>query len=108
DGNGFLPYQSVKVLVKTTLDFRRGAKTEGTNRQLARGIAEMMTVDAAVKGTSLREYYEQEGHPEHELNPENEQQAIEGFRESVLEKRKHGGEAQEHPQWGRVGGPPRC
>lgn len=108
DGNGFLPYQGTKVSVKTTLDYRQVAKTEGTARQLGRGIAEMMPVEAAVKGTTLREYYEQEGHPEHEENPERELEAIQGFRESQLEQRKHGGYAQEQPQWGMVVDLSRC
>ena len=108
DGNGFLPYQSVKVTARPTGDYRQVGKTEGTNRQLGRGIAEMMPVEAAVKGMSLREYYEQEGHPEHETNPENELAAIQGFRESQLEKRKHGGYTDEQPQWGMAVDLSRC
>ena len=108
DGNGFLPYQSTRVSARATGEYRQVGKTEGNNRQLGRGIAEMMPVDAAVKGMSLRQFYEQEGHAEHETNPEGEQAAIEGFRESVLEKRKHGGYAEEHPQWGMTVDLSRC
>ncbi|HEX7919139.1 MAG TPA: molybdopterin dinucleotide binding domain-containing protein, partial [Gemmatimonadales bacterium] len=108
DGNGFLPYQSTKVKATPTGQWRQVGKTEGQNRQLGRGIAEMMPVSAAAKGMSLREYYEQEGHAEHEINTEREQEAIQGFRESVLEKRKHGGYAEEHPQWGMTVDLSRC
>ncbi|HET7041160.1 MAG TPA: 4Fe-4S dicluster domain-containing protein, partial [Gemmatimonadales bacterium] len=108
DGNGFLPYQSVKVKAVTTGDYRQVAKTEGTNRQLGRGIAEMMPVEAAVKGLSLRQFYEQEGEAPEEVNPENELEAIQGFRESQVEKRKFGGYAQDNPQWGMVVDLSRC
>jgi molybdopterin-containing oxidoreductase family iron-sulfur binding subunit len=108
DGNGFLPYQSTKVKATPTGQYRQVGKTEGTNRQLGRGIAEMMPVSAATKGMSLREYYEQEGHPEHEINTEREQEAITGFRESQLEQRKHGGYAGENPQWGMTVDLSRC
>jgi molybdopterin-containing oxidoreductase family iron-sulfur binding subunit len=108
DGNGYLPYQSTMVTARPTGEYRQVAKTEGTNRQLGRGIAEMMPVEAAVKGLTLREFYEQEGHEEHEVNTENEQEAIKGFRESQLEKRKHGGYAEEHPMWGMTVDLSRC
>ena len=108
DGNGFLPYQSTRVSVKRTGEWRQVGKTEGHNRQLGRGIAEMMPVEAAVKGLTLREYYEQEGHAHHEVNTEREQEAIDGFRESQLEQRKHGDYAAEHPQWGMAVDLSRC
>ncbi len=108
DGKGFLPYQSTKVSARPTGEYRQVGKTEGNNRQLGRGIAEMMPVEAAVKGLSLRQFYEQEGHAEHEVNTEREQGAIEGFRESQLEQRKRGGYAEEHPQWGMTVDLSRC
>jgi anaerobic selenocysteine-containing dehydrogenase/Fe-S-cluster-containing dehydrogenase component len=108
DGNGFLPYQGTKVSARPTGEYRKVGKTEGNNRQLGRGIAEMMPVSAAVKGLTLREYYEQAGHPAHEVNTERELEAIEGFRDSQLEKRKHGDYANPHPMWGMVIDLSRC
>ncbi|HEU4570967.1 MAG TPA: molybdopterin-dependent oxidoreductase [Gemmatimonadales bacterium] len=108
DGNGYLPYQSTTVQARPTGEYRQVGKTEGTPRQLGRGIAEAMPVAAAVKGLTLREYYEQEGHAEHEVNTEGEQEALQGFRESQVEQRKHGGYAEQHPQWGMTIDLSRC
>jgi anaerobic selenocysteine-containing dehydrogenase/Fe-S-cluster-containing dehydrogenase component len=108
DGNGFLPYQGTRVTATPTHEYRKVGKTEGHNRQLGRGIAEMMPVEAAVQGLTLRQYYEQHGHGAHEINTERELEAIEGFRESQLEQRKHGDYAREQPQWGMTVDLSRC
>ncbi|HEU5359509.1 MAG TPA: molybdopterin-dependent oxidoreductase, partial [Gemmatimonadales bacterium] len=102
DGNGYLPYVSTRVRARKTGEYRQVAKTEGSNRQLGRGIADAMPLAAARKGLTLKEAYAAAGAPEVEGNPENEVKAIAGFRESVLQKQQHGGYADPHPKWGMV------
>ncbi|MGH7591003.1 MAG: molybdopterin dinucleotide binding domain-containing protein, partial [Gemmatimonadales bacterium] len=102
DGNGYLPYVSTRVNAVKTGGYRQVAKTEGSNRQLGRGIADAMPLAAARQGLTVKEAYAAAGHPPREENPENEVKAIAGFRESVLEKQKHGGYAEAHPKWGMV------
>jgi molybdopterin-containing oxidoreductase family iron-sulfur binding subunit len=102
DGNGYLPYVSTRVSATKTGGYRQLAKTEGSNRQLGRGIADAMPLAAAKQGLTLKEAYAAAGHPEKEHNTKSEVQAIAGFRESVLEKQKHGGYAEAHPKWGMV------
>jgi molybdopterin-containing oxidoreductase family iron-sulfur binding subunit len=108
DGQGFLPYQGTKVRVEKTGGWIKVAKTEGNTRQLVRGIASAMSLDAVKQGLTLEEFERSEGHPRHEINTEREVQAIEGFAESVAEKRKHGEYAKEHPQWGMTIDLARC
>jgi molybdopterin-containing oxidoreductase family iron-sulfur binding subunit len=102
DGNGYLPYLSTRVSVTKTGGYKAVAKTEGSNRQLGRGIADAMPLTAARKGLTVQQAYAAAGHAEVEENPENEVKAIAGFRESVLDKQKHGGYAEAHPKWGMV------
>ena len=81
--------------------YKKLAKTEGTPRQLGRGIADAMTLDQAQARNDSRAGAEAEhGHAEHEINTEREVEAIKGFRESQLNKRKHGAYALEQPMWG--------
>ncbi len=100
DGQGFLPYLSTRVKLEKTGHYRKVAKTEGNPRELGRGITEAMPLAAAVKGLTVKQAYEAAGHPSHEINTELEVEAIEGFRESQLEKRKLGAYALTEPQWG--------
>jgi molybdopterin-containing oxidoreductase family iron-sulfur binding subunit len=103
DGRGFLPYLATRVTLTRTRKFHQVAKTEGTTRQLGRGIADAMTLEQARRGLTPPLARTEEGHPEHEVNTEAEVEAIQGFRESQLEKRKHGGYAgDELPRWGMV------
>jgi molybdopterin-containing oxidoreductase family iron-sulfur binding subunit len=48
------------------------------------------------------------GEEAHEVNTERELEAIAGFRESVVEKRKHGAYALEQPRWGMAIDLSRC
>jgi molybdopterin-containing oxidoreductase family iron-sulfur binding subunit len=100
DGNGFLPYLATRVTLTKTGQYKKLAKTEGTTRQLGRGIADAMTLEQAKKGLTPALALEEQGHEEHEINTEREVEAIHGFRESQLEKRKHGAYAAEQPMWG--------
>ena len=100
DGNGFLPYLSTRVRVQKTGDWVQLARTEGTPRQLGRGIVGAMTIDAVREGLTLEQFQKNEGHGHHEVNTELEVEALEGFRESQEEKLRYGEYANEHPQWG--------
>ncbi len=108
DGQGFLPYLSVKVSLTTTRGYRKLSKTEGNPRQLGRHIALRMPSADAARGMTVEESLRQLGEAEHEVNTESEVEAIAGFRESVLEKRKHGAYAEEHPRWGMAIDLSRC
>ncbi len=109
ESRGFLPYFATRVTLTRTRRFHKVAKTEGTTRQLGRGIADAMTLDQAKKGLTPALAAREEGHEEHEVNTDREVQAIEGFRESQLQKRKHGAYAAEDlPQWGMVIDLARC
>jgi molybdopterin-containing oxidoreductase family iron-sulfur binding subunit len=105
---GFLPYFSTKVTLTKTGKWKQVAKTEGTTRQLGRGIADAMTVTQARQGMTPALAAKAEGHEEHEVNTEREVEAIGGFRASQLEKRKHGDYANELPMWGMVIDLARC
>jgi anaerobic selenocysteine-containing dehydrogenase/Fe-S-cluster-containing dehydrogenase component len=107
-GKGFLPYFSTKVTLTKTGKWKQVAKTEGTTRQLGRGIADAMTITQAKQGMTPALAAKAEGHEEPELNTEREVEAIGGFRASQLEKRKHGEYANEHPMWGMVIDLARC
>lgn len=108
DGQGFLPYLSTKVKVEATGRYKKVAKTEGTPRQLGRGIIEVMPFADAAKGLTLEQSLRQMGEGEHEVNTEQEVEAIKGFRESQVERRKLGAYAEDHPLWGMVVDLSRC
>jgi anaerobic selenocysteine-containing dehydrogenase/Fe-S-cluster-containing dehydrogenase component len=108
DGKGFLPYLSTRVTLTKTRSWKQVAKTEGTTRQLGRGLADAMTLVQARQGMTPALAGKAEGHPEHEVNTEPEVEAIAGFRASQLEKRKHGEYAKAHPMWGMVIDLARC
>jgi molybdopterin-containing oxidoreductase family iron-sulfur binding subunit len=107
-GKGFLPYFATRVTLTKTSRWKQLAKTEGTTRQLGRGIADAMTLGQAKQGLTPALAAKAEGHEEHEVNPESEVAGIQGFRESQLNKRKHGEYANEHPMWGMVIDLARC
>jgi molybdopterin-containing oxidoreductase family iron-sulfur binding subunit len=108
DGKGFLPYFATRVTLSKTGQWKQVAKTEGTTRQLGRGIADAMTLAQAKQGMTPALAAKAEGHEEHEANPEREVEAIKGWRASQLEQRKHGDYATEHPMWGMVIDLARC
>ncbi|HWA57405.1 MAG TPA: molybdopterin-dependent oxidoreductase [Gemmatimonadales bacterium] len=105
----FLAYFGTRVTVGKTRKFHKVGKTEGNTRQLGRGIADAMTLDQAKKGLTPALAAKEEGHEEHEVNTEREVEAIKGFRESQLEKRKHGAyAAADLPMWGMTIDLSRC
>ena len=108
DGQGFLPYLSTKVKVEKTGSYKQLARTDGTPREMGRGITESMPAALAAKGLTLKQSYEELGHPKHEINPERELEAIAGFREGQLEARKLGAYAIESPMWGMAIDLSRC
>ena len=108
DGKGFLPYFATRVTLAKTGKWKQVAKTEGTTRQLGRGIADAMTLAEARQGVSPTLARKSEGHGEPEAQPKGEVTAINGFRASQLEQRKHGDYATELPMWGMVIDLARC
>ncbi|HEU5170838.1 MAG TPA: 4Fe-4S dicluster domain-containing protein [Gemmatimonadales bacterium] len=107
-GQPFVPYVAVKVSLEKTGVFRDLATTEGNPRQLGRGIAEAMPLAAAVKGLTVRESYELDGRPPHEVNTERELEAIAGWAEGQHIRTRRGDYARENPQWGMAIDLSRC
>ena len=101
-GQPFVAYLSTKASVEKTGRYQKLASTEGTPRQLGRHIAEAMPLGLAVKGLSPGEADAAEGHPEEEVNPERELEAIKGWGDAVFQRTRKGNYAGEHPQWGMV------
>lgn len=99
-GQAFVPYLSAKVSIQKTGRYQKLASTEGTPRQLGRGIADAIPVTLAAKGLGVKEAAAAEGHPEAEVNPEREVEAIKGWAADVHERTRKGDYAGEHPQWG--------
>ena len=108
DGNGFLPYVSTRVSAARTRGYTKLAKTEGTPRQLGRGIVEAMPLALAREGLTVKQAYERLGHPAHEINTEAELEAIAGWDAKQREERKYGDYVTEHPQWGLAVDLARC
>lgn len=97
---GFVAYCSVRVRAERTRGYHKLAKTEGTPRQMGRGIAMAMPVEAAARGLTIEEAAHEAGEGAHEVNTERELEALHGWREAQLEGRRLGAYAEAHPQWG--------
>jgi molybdopterin-containing oxidoreductase family iron-sulfur binding subunit len=98
---GLLPYTGTRVTLAKTGKYQAVAKTEGTPRQLGRGLSDSMTLVQAKKGmTPSLAMAETEGHPEEEVNTQREHAALRGFRSAQDEKIKLGAYAEDHPKWG--------
>jgi Fe-S-cluster-containing dehydrogenase component len=103
-----LPYVSTRVKRTKTRRFKELATTEGNPRQLGRGIAEAMPLAAAEKGLTVRQAYVAAGQAKHEINTEQELEAIQGWRESQVRQRELGNYAGEQPLWGMAIDLARC
>ncbi|HET9275147.1 MAG TPA: 4Fe-4S dicluster domain-containing protein, partial [Gemmatimonadales bacterium] len=107
---GFVPYAGSRVQVTKTRGYRKLAKTEGNPRELGRHITGTIPLAHAQRGLTLEESLKDLGGAEHELNTPRELEAIGGFRENHVERRKLGdypnwsmpGRAEPQPQWGMV------
>jgi molybdopterin-containing oxidoreductase family iron-sulfur binding subunit len=108
DTSGFLPYFATRVILTKTRRWKQVAKTEGTTRQLGRGIADAMTLAQAKQGLSPALAAAGEAAGPHEENPQREVEAIGGWRERQLQKRQKGEYANEHPMWGMLIDLARC
>jgi anaerobic selenocysteine-containing dehydrogenase/Fe-S-cluster-containing dehydrogenase component len=96
----FLPYVSTRVSVTKTGDYKKLATVEGNPRQLGRGIAESVSLDAAKKGLSVEQAYLAEGRGKHEVNTETELEAVKGWSREQVHATQHGDYASAHPRWG--------
>ncbi len=96
----FLPYVSTRVTVEKTGHYKALASIAGNPRQLGRGISEAVTLDAAKKGLTIEQAYLAAGHGRHEINTEQELEAIKGWSQEQEEATRHGDYAAEHPRWG--------
>jgi anaerobic selenocysteine-containing dehydrogenase/Fe-S-cluster-containing dehydrogenase component len=96
----FVPYLSTRVSLRKTGAYRKLASVAGVPRQLGRGIAEAISLEAAKRGLTVAQAYLEEGHGKHEVNTERELEAIRGWSEAQQRATEHGDYAKEHPQWG--------
>jgi molybdopterin-containing oxidoreductase family iron-sulfur binding subunit len=96
----FLPYTSTRVSLVKTGDYKQLATLEGTPRQLGRGIAEAISLDAAQKGLTIEQAYIAEGRGKHEVNTEEEVEAIAGWSNEQAEATQYGNYAAANPRWG--------
>jgi anaerobic selenocysteine-containing dehydrogenase/Fe-S-cluster-containing dehydrogenase component len=96
----FLPYVSTRVEVSKTGHYKRLATIEGTPRQLGRGIAESISLDAARKGLTIEQAYIAEGRGKHEVNTEQELEAVKGWSQEQAEATQYGDYAAANPRWG--------
>ncbi len=96
----FVPYLSTRVSLGKTGSYRRLASVAGVPRQLGRGIAEAISLEAAKQGLTVAQAYLEEGHGKHEINTERELEAIRGWSEEQQRATERGDYASEQPQWG--------
>ena len=96
----FLPYVSTRVTIAKTGDYKKLATLEGTPRQLGRGIAEAISLDAAQKGLTIEQAYIAEGRGKHEINTEAELEAVKGWSAEQAEATQYGDYAAANPRWG--------
>jgi Fe-S-cluster-containing dehydrogenase component len=96
----FLPYLSTRVSVTKTGKYKDLATIAGVPRQLGRGIAEGVSLDAARKGLTVEQAYLAAGRGKHDVNTELELEAIKGWSEEQEKATKHGNYAGDHPRWG--------
>ena len=91
DPSGALAYCQVKVTLAKTGERRPLATTEGSARQMGRGIARLASFGALAAGHAA--------HEEHEPFTESERSAIGAAESSQARRRDIGEYAKEHPKW---------
>jgi len=96
----FLPYASTRVTIARTREHRKLASIAGVPRQLGRGIAEAVSLEAARKGLTIEQAYLAEGHGKHEVNTEQELEALKGWSEGQEQATKYGNYQGDHVRWG--------
>jgi anaerobic selenocysteine-containing dehydrogenase/Fe-S-cluster-containing dehydrogenase component len=96
----FLPYVSTRVKVERTGAYQKLASIAGVPRQLGRGIAEAVSLDAARKGLTIEQAYLAEGLGKHDVSTELELDAIKGWSESRERSTRYGNYQADHPRWG--------
>jgi anaerobic selenocysteine-containing dehydrogenase/Fe-S-cluster-containing dehydrogenase component len=96
----FLPYLSTRVSITKTGGYKDLATIAGVPRQLGRGIAEGVSLEAAQKGLTVEQAYLAEGHGKHEVNTEVELEAITGWSEGQERATENGDYTGKYPRWG--------
>jgi len=105
----FVPYVSTRVSLEKTRRYQKVAKTEGSNRQLGRGIAEAIPLAAARRGLTPEEaHHEAAGTTPHQVNTPRELDGIAGFAAAQKVAATKGNYTGEHPQWGMTIDLARC
>ena len=95
----FVPFLSTRVAVRKTGGYRKLATIQGVPRQLGRGIAEAIPLAAAQKGLTVEQAYIEAGLGHHEINTEQELEAIHGWSEEQQQATKYGNYEGDNPQW---------
>ncbi|MBA3345520.1 MAG: 4Fe-4S dicluster domain-containing protein [Gemmatimonadales bacterium] len=97
----FVTYLSTRVAVRKTGGYRKLASVAGVPRQLGRGIAEAIPLAAARRGLTVQQAYIEAGHGKHEVNTEQELEAVQGWAGEQQEAAtSYGDYAGQEPQWG--------
>ncbi|HZI76969.1 MAG TPA: 4Fe-4S dicluster domain-containing protein, partial [Gemmatimonadales bacterium] len=96
----FVPYLSTRVSVTKTGGYKKLASIAGVPRQLGRGIAESISLDAAQKGLTIEQAYIAEGLGKHEVNTDNELEAVKGWSQEQAAATRYGDYAAGTPHWG--------
>jgi anaerobic selenocysteine-containing dehydrogenase/Fe-S-cluster-containing dehydrogenase component len=96
----FLSYLSTRVSLAKTGRFKKLASIAGEPRQLGRGIAMAIPLEAARKGLTVEQAYVGGEGGKHEVNTELELGALKGWSEEQEQATKYGDYARETPRWG--------
>jgi anaerobic selenocysteine-containing dehydrogenase/Fe-S-cluster-containing dehydrogenase component len=104
----FLPYLSTRITAVKTRGYKKLASIAGNPRQLGRGIAEGVSLDAARKGLTVEQAYIAAGRGKHEVNTEQELEAVKGWSEGQHQDTKYGNYEGDNPQWGMAIDLARC
>ena len=79
---------------------RSWPRSPGNPRQLGRGIAEGVSLDAARKGLTVEQAYIAAGRGKHEVNTEQELEAVKGWSEGQEQATRYGNYEGDHPPLG--------